>query len=75
MNIYHLSRQEPIDHEEHSALVVIAATEHEARNRAAQLCGTEGETPWLERAACDAIGIAFADIDPHSFACIDCLEA
>lgn len=80
MYIFHLFRQEPIAHEENSALVLIAETELQARIRAAQLCGVEGETAWLERATVQVLGstdihteIVVADLD--TFACIDCLEA
>lgn len=77
MNIYHLTRHEPIAREENAALVLIAATEYGARARAAALCGPEGEDAWLKRAHIERIGTAtdaWAGYS-HAFACIDCLEA
>lgn len=75
MNIYHLTRNEIIRREENAALVVIAVDEYAARERAADLCGTEGVHPWLETADCVQIGIALPEFDNHGFACVDCLEA
>lgn len=75
MNIYHLVRNERIHREENAALVVIAENEAEARSRAADLCGPEGSSPWLNRADCTAIGTMTPGFDPYGFACIDCLEA
>ncbi len=74
MNVYHLERQEQCHREENAAVVVIAGNEDEARSRAADLCGAEGPTAWLERASVDLIGTAVPDINAW-FACVDCLEA
>lgn len=77
MNIYHLTRHEPIAREENAALVLIAVTEHAARSRAAALCGPEGEDAWLNRAHIERLGTATDawSANSHGFACIDCLEA
>jgi hypothetical protein len=76
MNIYHLTRREPIGREENAALVLIAASETAARRRAALLRGTEDEDAWLTRAHVDQLGTATYPWTAHSldFACIDCLE-
>ena len=74
MFIYHLTRQGKIERDENSALVLIAASEKDARHRAATLCGDEGGAAWLLHATCNMIGMAFADIDP-ALVCIDRLEA
>lgn len=75
MNIYHLARRGTIRHEENAALVLIAPNEHDARQRAAALCGAEGEDPWWNDVDVQILGTATTGIDAHSFACIDCLEA